>query len=270
MKYTPKELQDDVTISNASPLKEFFVLLGGLLGILLVVYVALGFAVELVVSRLSPEYEEFLGGFFANRYDQGEKSEQERRLQQLLDDLAGKKGKDGRRYRVHVVQHPNVNAAALPGGHILIFDALISEVESENELSFVLAHELGHFANRDHLRGFGRGLVLLVLSTAVFGQDSSISGFFLNSLQNVEVQFSQRQEKKADLRAVDLLQRKYGHVSGATDFLEDISKMDKKGRVAYFFATHPYPRDRITAIEEYIVSQQYVQKEKTALDPLFR
>ncbi len=270
MRYTPKELQDDVAISHASPLKEFFVLLGGLLGILLVVYVALGFAVEGVVSRLSPEYEEFLGAFFAARYDQGEKSVPERRLQKLLDDLAGKEEKDARKYRVHVVKHPAVNAAALPGGHVLIFDALIREVESENELSFVLAHELGHFANRDHLRGFGRGLVLLVLSTAVFGQDSSISGFFLNSLHNMEMQFSQRQEKQADLMAVDVLQRKYGHVSGATDFLENISKTDKKGRFAYFFATHPYPQDRIAAIEEYIVSQQYVKKKKTTLDPFFR
>jgi Zn-dependent protease with chaperone function len=70
-------------------------------------------------------------------------------------------------YKIHIIPDPRINAMALPGGNIVVFSALIKETGSENELAFVLAHELGHFANRDHLRGLGRRLLLLTASAAL-------------------------------------------------------------------------------------------------------
>ena len=43
---------------------------------------------------------------------------------------------------------------------------LLENVESENELAFVLGHELGHFRNRDHLRGLGRGIAFSLVLVA--------------------------------------------------------------------------------------------------------
>ncbi len=144
--------------------------------------------------------------------------------------------------------------------------ALIEELESENELMFILAHELGHFANRDHLRGLGRRLVLTAISTFLFGVDSHVTNLLMNSLLSVEMKFSQRQEMQADLFALDLLNQHYGHIAGATDFFKKISREDTHNRLTYFFATHPYPPARIQTLQDQIQTREYSTGEKLALD----
>ncbi len=272
MKYTAKELKGNVNVPRISPIREFFLLLGGILGVILFFYIALGFAVDLVVPKLSPEIEQDLGRLYSKIYENTEKTTAGIRLQQILDELVEKlplsnpgsgtrnesQLQAGLQYKVHIVPNSQINAMALPGGNIVIFSALIKEVESENELAFILAHELGHFANRDHLRGLGRRLVLLTISAALLGGDNSVTGFLMNSLINVEMKFSQRQETMADLWALDLLNKRYGHVSGATDFFEKMSEKEKRGRILYYFATHPYPKKRVKVLEEQIQKKGYL------------
>ena len=270
MKYTPKGLTENVNISHTSPIKEFFLLLGGVLAAILIVYNVLGFAVDLVVSKLPPAIEQRIGNLFTQNYANTKKTTAGTQLQILLDDLLEKHPDEGINYQVHLVPDANVNAMALPGGNIIVFSGLIEEVESENELSFVLAHELGHFANRDNLRGLGRTLVLLTISTAILGGDNFANKFLMNSLLNVEIKYSQNQEKMADLFALDLLNKKYGHAAGATDFFEKLGKEDKRIRLLYYFATHPHPHDRVKALEERIKNNGYLIKDKKPLDKAFR
>jgi predicted Zn-dependent protease len=272
MKYTPKELKGNINISQTSPIREFFILLGGVLGVILLIYIALGFAVDIIVPKLSPEIEQSLGRLYSKIYENTEKTTAWIRLQLILDELVNKLPQRELQYKVHLVSNSQINAMALPGGNIVVFSGLIKEVKSENELAFVLAHELGHFANRDHLRGLGRRLVLLTISIALLGRDSSATNFLMNSLLNVEMKFSQRQEKMADLWALDLLNNRYGHVSGATDFFKKMSKKEKKGRILYYFATHPYPKNRVKTLEEQIQEKRYLVlvKEKIPLDEAFK
>ena len=49
MKFTPKEIEGNINVSSTSPIKEFFVLLGGVMAIVLGIYIVLGFAVGLVL-----------------------------------------------------------------------------------------------------------------------------------------------------------------------------------------------------------------------------
>lgn len=272
MKYIPKELKGNINISQTSPIREFFILLGGVLGVILLIYIALGFAVDIIVPKLSPEIEQSLGRLYSKIYENTKKTTAGIRLQQILDKLVQQLPERELQYKAHLVHGSRANALALPGGNIIIFSALIKEVDSENALAFVLAHELGHFANRDHLRGLGRRLVLLTISIALLGGDSSVTNFIMSSVINVEMKFSQRQEKMADLWALDLLNNRYGHVSGAADFFEKMSKKEKRGRILYYFATHPYPKNRVKTLEEQIQEKEYLVlvKEKIPLDEAFK
>ncbi len=268
MKYTPKELHENVNISSSSPVREFFILLGSLLGTCALVYVILGLAVDLVVPRLPAELEQSLGKVFLNSYGRLEKTPSEIELQKLLDSLSNKMSANKTGYTVHIIPRSNdvVNAAALPGGNIIVFSPLIKQAESENELAFVLGHELGHYANRDHLRGLGRSLVLFAVSTVLFGQNSGLSNFLVESLVKVEMKFSQAQEQAADLWALDLLNKRYGHVAGAKDFLAKMAAKEKMGRLTYYFASHPYPQDRLDILEKQIKTKGYLEKEKILLN----
>ncbi len=266
MKYTPKEIQGNVNVTQTHPLKELFLLLSGLLGLLLVIYIVLGFAVDLVVPRLPAGIERSLGELYAGAFEKQPQTGAEEYLQTLIDDLVDASPVlTSELYRIHLIPFSQANALALPGGHIVIMSKLVEELESENELAFVLAHELGHFANRDQLKGLGRGLVITALSSFLFGLDNTLTNFLMNSLLTVERKFSQHQETTADLFALDLVNAYYGHISGAPDFFEKMSQQDPRGRLTYFFATHPYPSDRIARLQKEIQKKGYASGEKLPL-----
>lgn len=271
MKYTPKELNGNVNVSKNSPLKEFFILLGGALGLLMLTYIALGFAVDLIIPRLPSGTEQRLSALFVDKFSQKKPTPVEQQLQQLLDSLVATLPQEtNTAYQVHLISSKQANALALPGGHIIVLSGLLKELNSENELALVLSHEIGHFANRDHLRRLGRGLVLSALSIFLTGLDNSVTQFLMQSLLNVELKFSRDQEIKADLYALELLHKRYGHVAGATDFFAKIAAQNVHNRLSYYFATHPYPQDRIVALQDQIQKKGYILGEKTALNHLFK
>ena len=273
VKYTPKEFKDNPNVSPRSFVKEALTLLTGLLVIILVIYIALGFAVDLIVPRLPEEVEENLGRLYSTAYSRQAKKENDAlqgKCQELLDSLVEHLPDPEKKYTVYVSPSPQVNAFAAPGKNVIILSGLLKEVESENELCFVLAHELGHFAHKDHLRGLGRGLVFFVISSVFLGQDSSISNFLGKSLTNAEMKFSQQQETAADLFAIDLLNKKYGHVGGSTDFLKKMKQKEKVPRFMYFFATHPHPSNRLKNVEKKIKAGHYQIKDTTPLEDFFK
>lgn len=266
MKYTPKIIEENVNVSHSSPLGELFLLLGGLIGIVIVAYVILGFAVDAVVKRLPSGLEQHLGVFVASALPQNPPTDADAYLQGIVNDFVPMTPLAGGTYRVIIIPSSEANAMALPGGYIVVLSGLLKELDSENALAFILAHELGHFAHRDHLRGLGRGLVLSAISTFLMGADSGVTEFLTKSLMTVEMKFSQRQETQADLFALDLLNRRYGHIGGATDFFNQLAEQDRLGRLTYFFATHPYPKDRVSDLREKIREKGYIEGEKAALD----
>jgi len=268
MRFVPKELRENVNISPRSPLKEFFLLLSGLLGIILLIYIGLGISLEFIIPHLPKEIEKNLEKLYFNRIQETQEEkfkEIKLQLQKILDNLVQKSELFKEPFKVYIIYSSEANAIALPANNIIVTTTLIKEFSSEDALAFVLAHELGHFANRDHLKGLGRGLVLLMFSATLFGIDSSVSDFLKNSLQNVEMKFSQKQEIKADLFGLELLNKTYGHVGGAVEFFEKLEKKEKIPKFLYFFASHPHSLNRLNIIKKEIARKGYLIKETTPL-----
>ena len=91
--------------------------------------------------------------------------------------------------QVGVVDHKMINAFALPGGHIIVMRGLIEMSESPEQLAAVMAHELGHMAQRDPivqaLRAAGTaGLLSLVLGDATGGTVLALIGERLITAKN--------------------------------------------------------------------------------------
>ncbi|MCK5492146.1 MAG: M48 family metallopeptidase, partial [Candidatus Omnitrophica bacterium] len=224
MRYIPKEIKGNVNISSKSPIKQLSSLLIALTGALLIIYILLGFSVNILAPRLPETVENSLSKLYKPIYfNKRINLNEEKKIQLLLDDIT-KTLKYQQKYQVYLIDNDNINALALPGKIIVIFSGLLNELDSENELSFVLGHELGHFENKDHLKALGRNVVLFTLSTIVFGQNNSLSNFIGRSLTKAEMKFSQTQETKADLYAVEVLNKRYKHVGGSTDFLKKLLK----------------------------------------------
>jgi len=245
MKYVPGIPERNSNVSHEHPLKEFFVLVTGAIAIFAVVFVALGFFVDMAIRYIDPELEASLFGMMWDQ--EGEPaSEREQELQDLLAQL-GSCVDVGYPVTVHIVESDQMNAFAMPGGRVVVFSGLVDQVNTENGLAFVLAHELGHFKNRDHLRSMGRALVLLAVSVLITGADSGISAL-LTPVQNLEAaQFSQERESAADATALHALNCHYGHVGGATELFELMVRPDEdlNWSLTHYFASHPEAQQRI-------------------------
>ncbi len=164
--------------------------------------------------------------------------------------------------KVHLFESPEENAVALPGGNIIVFSGILSTVHSENGLAFILAHELGHFTNRDHLRSMGRGIVLLALSNLLTGVTSDISSMLVSTGNFGQAQYSQSRESLADISALEALNCTYGHVGGATEFFQTMAanKTANSSLNIHYFSSHPQARHRLSVLKNSIKEYGYREK----------
>lgn len=264
MKFTPKHIDENVNVSKTHPLVELAWLVGGMLLLAVVFYLVLGVTADLAVAKIPIKAEVWLGEHFVDSFEANEDEPLRRRLQTLLDNLPADSPLHNYTFTVQLVKNKEINALALPGGHIVVFSGLVEQVESENELAMVLAHELGHFAHRDHLERLGRGLGLTVATMLVFGEDSAVSRLVSNLFLVTESSYSRQQESEADRFGLDLLVSSYGHAGGAADFFARVGK--KAGsRGPYLLASHPHPDDRIEELQRLIRENGYPVEMTTPL-----
>jgi predicted Zn-dependent protease len=263
--FIARSTDDTVNVSRTHPLAELFWMLGGLVVLCGIIFIALGIITDLVVARVPVKVERALRGIALDQYG----GERHPALNEIAGNLLAQVPRDSPLHdyeiNVYLMENEEINAVALPGGNIVVFTGLVAQVESENELAMVLAHEMGHFSHRDHLRGLGRGLGLAVIVSLLFGPDSSASDLVSGSLLSFQAHYSQDQEADADRYGLDLLVRSYGHAGGSIDFFERLAAQHPD-RLPYLFASHPHPDARIAALKERIDSYGYPSQETIPLD----
>ena len=267
MRHVPKQPRDDVNVSETHPLVEASTLFVGLSAILVLIVVALVFLIEVALYFIPAEREAALFRSWLPE-DIVTVSPVDERLYQtqlLLDRLAFHWGDSPYEFRVEIDDSSDANAMALPGGLIVVTTGLLDQVESENELAFVLGHELGHYRNRDHLRALGRGLILGLLFAVTTGSDVSSVG--INVADLTLRSFNRKQELSADEFGLELVYTQYGHVDEAWRLFERWDDgEDALFDVVGYTSTHPQPEDRIEVLDEYAKSRGWpVSGEVTSL-----
>ena len=88
-------------------------------------------------------------------------------VQSIGESLAAKSHRPNLVYRFTVIDSPDINAFALPGGYIFINRGLMAYLSSEEELAAVLGHEIGHVTARHSVRQYSQSQLMGILSTAV-------------------------------------------------------------------------------------------------------
>jgi len=253
MEYRPRIPDESVNVTPTHPLRELLLLVAGVSAAVVVFAVVVGFAIDVLVARIPPRIETRLfGALFDSEDALGTKDPRLEPTRALLARMAGHWPESPDPLRLGIAADDAPNAYALPGGTIMVTRGLLEQVESENDLAFVLAHELGHFRHRDHLRGLGRGLVLNLTLSAVLGRSAGQALPVLVS-QLTQTGFSRENESNADGFALALVAAEYGHVAGADQFFlrtRDPGRFRIDDRFGSYFATHPLSDDRIDAVRE--------------------
>jgi predicted Zn-dependent protease len=73
-----------------------------------------------------------------------------------------------RQFTFNVLDTPDINAFALPGGYIYISRGLLAYFENEAELAGVLGHEIGHITGGHHSRRAAAGATSTVVATTAY------------------------------------------------------------------------------------------------------
>lgn len=251
MKFVARQPVEGINVSKTHPLVEAGTLVVGLAAIFVLIALALVFLVEIALAFVSAEDEAALfdGWLPADLVTVEHTDERLNETQRLVDRLAVHWPDSPYQFRVEIDDSEVANAMALPGGLIIVTQGLLDQVESENELAFVLGHELGHFNNRDHLRALGRGIVLSVFFAATTGGD--VAGIGINAADITLRGFSRRQESKADVFGLAAVHAEYGHVNESWRLFERwASKDDSYLDFVAYLSTHPDSGDRIVDMKE--------------------
>ncbi|MCK7469774.1 MAG: M48 family metalloprotease [Desulfomicrobium escambiense] len=261
MKYTPRLPVSEVNATPRSALKEFVLLAGALTGIVVGVYLVLGLAVDLIVPRLSVDFEADSPARSSPPLESKPgRTEHERWVQTLTDRLPDQQlrrpalppedsraGKSGR-------QRP----CPLPGGHVVVFSGLLNTVTSENELAFILAHEMGHFQHRDHLRGAGRAPTCWwpISGRAVRAEQRHQRSARLPPQHHGAELFPRPGDGGRRVRAGCAAVRLRPRGRGDRLFRKIPTSQDP-GRFGHYFASHPENQRRISHLEALIGQKGY-------------
>jgi beta-barrel assembly-enhancing protease len=162
-------------------------------------------------------------------------------------------------YRFYVVNAPQVNAFAVPGGHIYLNRGLIERARNMSELAGVLAHEVAHVEHRHGIdqmeRMQGANLALTVgyvlLGRAPTGLEEAAIGV---GGQLWFARHSREAENEADATAVGMLVRARIDPNGLPSFFNVLLEEQRRqpGAVEQWFSTHPLTTDRVAHTQRII------------------
>ncbi|MCY3682051.1 MAG: M48 family metallopeptidase [Gemmatimonadetes bacterium] len=164
------------------------------------------------------------------------------------------------RYYFKVVDAPEVNAFALPGGFIYVNLGLIKAAETESELVGVIGHEIGHVEMHHGAKNISRHYGLAVVVELISGgEDTSLGREIAGQLAGFGggvylLKYGRAAERESDRFAVHCLVKAGVDPEGIARFFETLLKLQKsepKG-VEKWFATHPPTQSRVDFVRSEI------------------
>jgi len=253
--YNAQLSDDSVNISQESFLSQAIKLIISLLLFVGVFYILMVGLINLIVANITPKQEKQLLEYIS--FEINISNKESTYLTKVKDKLEACTNIPYN-VKIYISEEKIANAYALPGGTIYITQGMLEKFENQNELAFIIGHELGHFTNKDHLKGIGHSLILLTLAT-LMGSDFNILG---QTLSAGGAKYSQSAELHADKVGLELMNCAYGSVTDATRIFEKMGRGESDWK--FFLASHPNFKDRVTKMKE-IITKQNMDNSKKAI-----
>ncbi|MDE3180816.1 MAG: M48 family metalloprotease [Acidobacteriota bacterium] len=160
---------------------------------------------------------------------------------------------------VKVIDDPTINAFTLPGGFIYVDSGTILAADNEAQLAGVLAHEIGHVAERSWASSMTKRTLLqyamipIMFTPMSFGVYEGLSAA-MNGIPIIFLKFSRGQEEGADFLGLQYMYKAgYDPDAYVAVFGKVLNEeRESPGSVASIFADHPPTPDRIIKCEEEI------------------
>ena len=219
---------------------------------------------ESSTSMFSAEFEHQLGRnwlrFFRSQAPTVDDPLLHEYLEHLIYLLVSHSQLEDRRVEVVVVDSPQINAFAVPGGVIGINNGLLLYAQTEDELVTVLSHEIAHLSQRHFSRGVefrqhNQPLTLAAMLTsfvlmATAGADVGMAAMSATqaAAESSALRYSRTNEQEADRVGMQTLVAAGFDPHAAPTMFERMmqaSRYSSTDRMPEFLRTHPLSENRI-------------------------
>jgi len=155
--------------------------------------------------------------------------------------------------QITVVESGEMNAFAIPGGHIVVYEAILERMKTPEELAALLAHESSHVMLRHSLRNIFRSLARKMFLALIFGNQSGMISVAVGHADELKgLQYSRSLETEADDNGLQLMAKGHINVQGMLRLMEMLQKESQGPQMPGILSTHPIFDERIDNIKEQI------------------
>ncbi len=207
-------------------------------------FFVLPWASQEAVKNVPLEYEERMGEFiykqFVTEYSRKDS------LSQLLDSFAQTIDfETNYNIKVTVVKSMDMNAFAMPGGRIVIFDKMLDSINSPEQLSALLAHEVSHIKYRHSLQLLSKNLAGYLFISFMFGDLNGVASVLIDNVDMLNnLNYSRKLERMADFSAFEILKINKIDQHGMLELFE-LLKSAEDFKATKILSTHPVIDERI-------------------------
>ena len=211
---------------------------------------------------LSPAQEERIGRQFLRQLIRDlhyvDDPELNAYLNRLGSTVAQNASLRGTTIAVHLLQNPDLNAFAVPGGHITFHTGLLLTAEDESELASVMGHEIAHITQRHLPRMLAKAeaskfpAAAAILAAVLVGGQAGLAGFTVANaaLLSNQLAYTRNFEREADSIGIKLLVDAGFDPAAMARFFGKIERHGGIGEEApEFLRTHPLSYTRIAEAE---------------------
>lgn len=245
---------DDAHGRADHPLRELAWLLAATLGVLALAAVLLAWAAQALAPHVPFSAEVALADRLlpdepaSNAAGQARRDALQTRAERVAAALSLPPG-----MTVSVTDEPlaDFNAYATLGGRIRVFHGVLAQVQHEEELAALLAHEIAHIKHRHVAANLGRGMTMALLLSAVSGEaGAGLAQALLGQAAHLALLgYSREQERQADADALRASVALYGHAGGVLALLHRLETVEQQRGTSPpgWLRSHPQGSDRVFA-----------------------
>ena len=183
--------------------------------------------------------------------------EVERYITVLGDSIARVSDDRNLRWTFHVVDQSDINAFAVPGGHIYVYRGLIEHTTNMSELAGVLGHEIAHVTRRHsmlQMRDQQRANIGVTLGCIIAPQvcNNGVGNAVINVGGGAAfAKFSRDDESQADRYGVTFVTRAGIDPRGMPSMFRTLlaERKTNPSGLDNFFASHPVEESRVATTE---------------------
>jgi len=177
--------------------------------------------------------------------------------------------KNAKPLRFTVVKSNELNAFALPNGHIVVYTAILDSMNSSDELVALLGHEVSHVNNRHSTKMLCRNLAGYMVISLIFSDINGVMAVLTDNAQQLQsLSYSRTFEQEADEQGLKIIIDNHVDPNGMVKLFDQLEK-ENDISIPQIISSHPSTEDRKENLQKIISQTVYEVKPNDNLTSIF-